>query len=87
MDHKYPIVKAERVQTVYGETVLFSISDHLSLSVIDLTPRLVKVFLPKRYARVFKEEDISSIKDGSSVLDLVCKGPCKKTNMPILSIE
>ena len=78
VDHKYPIVKAERVQTGYGETVLLSISYHLSLSVLDLTPLLVKVFLPKLYARVFKDEDISSINGGSSVLDLVYKDPARK---------
>ena len=87
VDHKYPIVNAERVRTRYGETVLLSISDNLSLSVLDLKPLLLKVFLPKRYALVFTDEDISSINEGSSVLNLVYKGTCKKTNALILSIE
>jgi len=37
MDQKYPIVKAERVQTRYGETILLSNRDLLNPSVRDLT--------------------------------------------------
>jgi len=53
-----PIVKAERVKSRYGETVLLSIRDPQSLSVRDLTPVLLKVFLPKRYAAGFTDADI-----------------------------
>jgi hypothetical protein len=79
VDKKYPIVKAERVQIRYGETVL--------LSIRDLSLQLLKVFLPKRYAQVFKDADITSINDGSSVMDLVYKEQCEKTNTLILAIE
>jgi len=47
----------------------------------------MKVFLPKRYAQVFKEEDVSSINSGSSELCLVYKGQCKDSNTLILAIE
>jgi len=63
VDQKYPIVKAERVKTRYGETVLLSIRDPLPLSVRDLAPALLKVFSPKRYAAVFTDPDITSIND------------------------
>jgi hypothetical protein len=61
VDQKYPIVKAERVQTRYGETILLSIRDLLNLSVRDSKPQLMKLFLPKRYAQVYKEDDITNI--------------------------
>jgi len=58
VDRKYPIVKAERVRTRYGETILLSIRDSAQ--------QLFKVFLPKRYATVFKDEDITAINEGQS---------------------
>jgi len=67
VNRKYPIVKAERVRTRYGETILLSIRDLLGLSVSDLTPQLLKVFLPKLYVMVFQDEDISSINEGQVV--------------------
>jgi fibrillarin-like rRNA methylase len=79
VERKYPIVKAERIRTRYGETVLLSIRDH--------TLRLLKVFLSKRKAMVFKDEDIMSINEGTSVLDLVYEGQCDKTKMYILATE
>jgi len=54
VDQSYPIVKAERVKTRYGETVLLSIRDPQNLSVRDLSPALLKVFLPTRYATVIR---------------------------------
>jgi len=87
VDHKYPICKAERVQTRYGKNILLSIRDLLNLSVRDLTPQLLKIFLPKRYAQGFKDDDITSINDGSSVMNLVYKEQCVKTNTLILAIE
>ena len=44
VEQTYPIVKAEMVKNTYGETVLLSIRDPLSLSVRDLAPALLKVF-------------------------------------------
>jgi len=87
VDRKYPIVTADRVQTRYGETVLLSIRDPANLIVRDSTPLLLKVFLPKRYAQVFKDEDIASINDGTSVMNLINKGQCGQTNALILTVE
>ena len=44
VDKKYSIVMAERVVIHLGETVM--------LSVTDTPPKIYKIFLPKRYARV-----------------------------------
>ena len=87
MEKTYPIVKAERVKTRYGETVLLSIRDPQSLSVRDLTPALLKVFLPKRYAAVFTDADISSINDEQINWNLIYRGLCEKTNTHVLAIE
>ena len=70
----YPIVKAERVKTRYGETVSLSIKDPQNLSVKDLKPTLMKVFLPKRYAAVITDADISSINDDQIHWNLIYRG-------------
>jgi hypothetical protein len=85
VDQKYPIVKAERVKTRYGDTILLSIRDLLSVG--NSTPLLMKVFLPKRYAQVFTEDDISNINSGPAALSLIFKGQCKDSNSVILAIE
>jgi len=79
VDQTYPIVKAERVKTRYGETVLLSTRDSQSLSVKDLTTALLKVFLPKRYAAVITDADISSINDEQICWNLIYRGLCEKT--------
>ena len=56
VDKNDPMVKAERVRTKYGETILLSIRDSAQ--------QLFKLFLPKRYGMVFKDEDITSINEG-----------------------
>jgi len=80
VDQTYPIVKAERVKTRYGETVLLSIRDTQNLSDRDASPALLKVFLPKRYATVITDTDISSINGELMHWSLVSKGVCPKTN-------
>ena len=55
VDQSYPIVKAERVKNRYGETVLLSIGDPQNLSVKDLSPALLKLSVPKRYATVITD--------------------------------
>jgi hypothetical protein len=75
VDKKYPIVRAERTTTRFGETILLSIQDSSSSSVI------FKVFLPKRYASVFSDEDINSINTGKESLNLIYKGTCEKNKI------
>jgi len=87
VEQTYPTVKAERVKTRYGEIVLLSISDPQSLSVRDLSPALLKVFLPKRFATVFTDADISSINGEQIRLNLIYRGLCVKTNTHVFAIE
>jgi len=67
VDRKYPIVRAERIVTKFGPTILLSIRD---------SPfNVIKVFMPKRYSSVFTDEDIGSINQKVS-LNLIYKGTC-----------
>ena len=86
VEHTYPIVKADRVKTRYGETVLLSIRDTQNLSVRDASPALLKVFLPKRYAAIITDEDISSINGELMHWNLISKGVCPRTNIYVLAI-
>ena len=87
VDQSYPIVKAEKVKTRYGETVLLSIRDPQNLSVRDLSPALLKVFLPKRYSTVITDADITAINDEQIRWNLISKGVCERTNTYVLAIE
>ena len=87
VNQSYHIVKAESVKTRYGETVLLSIRETQNLSVRDLTPALLKVFLPKRYAKVITDADISSINNELMHWNLISKGVCERTNTYVLAIE
>ena len=87
VEQTYPIVKTEKVKTRNGDTVFLSIRDPLTLSVRDLSPSILKVFLPKRYAAVFTEADISSINDEQIHWNLIYRGLREKANTHILAIE
>jgi len=50
VDRKYPIVRAERAETRYGPSALFTHDDS--------SGSLLKVFLPKRYKAAVSETDI-----------------------------
>ena len=67
---KYPIERADRLTTRYGETVL-SIRDTAA-------DRLHKVFLPQRYSAAFKDEDIQSINEGTINLWLCLRGNVRR---------
>lgn len=78
-DSAYPIARAERVQTRYGETVLLTI----------MTPSLtaVKIFLPKRYGGLFTDADLKNINEKSVLLTLRYRGLCPRSDSYILEIE
>jgi hypothetical protein len=67
VNKRYPITYAQRQETVYGPTVL------LTLRTSD-SNESVKLFLPKRYGLIFKDEDITKINDGTLSLHLVYHG-------------
>jgi len=62
----YPIVRAKRISTKYGTTVL------LTLRVSETN--IVQVFLPKRYSEVMSDEDMDSFNSKAVALHLVYKG-------------
>jgi hypothetical protein len=63
-DRKYRIVKAERVTTKFGPTVLLTIRDSQYNT-------NVKIFMSKQYTSVFSDEDIESINSQKVSLNLI----------------
>ena len=53
VNRKYPIERADKVTTRFGDTILVSIRDRDTPD----QPQY-KVFLPQRYASAFKDEDV-----------------------------
>jgi len=78
----YPVERADRLTNRFGDTILLGIRDRD-------TPdeRLYKVFLPQRYASVFREDDLLAINTGTATWSLMSKGRCPKTNAYQLSVE
>jgi hypothetical protein len=54
----YPVAQAQRQQTVNGSTVM------LTLRTSD-SHKNIKIFLPKRYSLIFKDEYIQKINNGT----------------------
>jgi len=76
----YPIERAERVQTRYGETVLATLRAE--------SPQMfLKVFLPRRYGVVFIDEELQRINEKTLALSLKYLGTHASTNSYILEIE
>jgi len=74
----YPIERAERVVTKYGEAILMTLQD---------PETFLKVFLPRRYGTVFSDEDLSSINDKTVSLNLKYLGTITATNSYILELD
>ena len=79
LNRPYPIVRAKRITTKFGSTVL--------LSIRHTDEQLVQIFLPKRYASVVSDEDIAKINSRSIYLNLVYKGMCERTKSYLLAID
>jgi len=80
VDRKYPIIKAERVTTRFGKTILLCIQNSTTLN-------LFKIFLPKRYAETFTDDDLNVINTKKVKLNLIYKGMCDQTKSFKLAIE
>ena len=65
----YPTVRAKRITTKYGLTVL--------LTVRDTESSVFQVFLPKRYSAVISDGDMDKINNSAVSLNLVYKGICE----------
>ena len=66
VDTKYPILKADRAMTHLGQTVLLTIRNQ--------TRYILKVFLPKRYARVVTDTDIMFVNTNPEYYCLIYRG-------------
>ena len=76
---EYPVLRAERVETKYGVSILLTVRE----SSVDV----VRVYLPKRYTDVFTDPNIVSINNGILKFKLIYHGVCEKTNAFLLSLE
>jgi len=78
--HKlYPIIRAKRIPTKYGPSVV------LTLRISETS--IVQVFLPKRYNEVMSDTDINDINSKAFSLHLVYKGICESSKSYLLAIE
>jgi len=80
IDRKYPVIKAERVTTRFGESILLCIQNSTTLNHF-------KIFLPKRYAETFTDDDLNAINTEKVKLNLIYKGMCDQTKSFNLAIE
>jgi len=78
INRKYRILKAERLITRFGPTVILNVNGEYAAS--------VKIFLPRRYSDVFTDTDIERINSNAVFLHLF-KGVCPTTNAYLLSIK
>ena len=76
----YPIERAERVQTKYGETVLATLR-------AESPQAFLKVFLPRRYGVLFSDEELQRINEKTLSLSLKYLGTHASTNSYMLELE
>ena len=66
VNKKYPIIRAERAMSHLGHTVL--------LTILEGANSVIKVFLPKRYACVVSDSDITHMNVNPQFHSLVYRG-------------
>jgi len=79
-DAAYPIERAERASTKYGETILLTLRDVSSQT-------YVKVFLPRRYGALFSDDNLQAINEKTVALSLTYKGTNPANNAYVLEVE
>ena len=77
-DKKYPIVRAKRITSKFGPTVLLTPRDSESTT--------VQTYLQKRYSAVVSD-DIEKINNKLVSLNLIYMGICEKSRYYLLKIE
>ena len=78
--HKpYPVIRAKRLSTKYGMSVVVTLRKP--------DDNVVQVFLPQRYSDVVSDADILSINSECTDIKLVYKGVCESSKAFILAIE
>jgi len=80
LETPYPIERAERVKTKYGETILATLR-------AESPQTFLKVFLPRRYGVLFSDEDLRHINDKTVSLSLKYLGTHASTNSYIFEIK
>jgi len=78
IDTPYPIERADRVVTKYGEAIL---------TTLQAPETFLKVFLPRRYGTLFSDEDLHSKNDKTVSLNLKYLDTNPTTNSYILELE
>jgi len=76
---RYPVIRAKRLSTKYGMSVVFTLRNS--------DANVVQVFLPQRYSDVVTDADIVSINSESTDLNLVYQGVCESSKAYILAVE
>jgi hypothetical protein len=79
IDMPYPIERAERVVTKYGEAILMTLQ-------AESPQTFVKVFLPRRYGSVFSDGNLCSINEEVITLSLKYLGNNTTSNSYILEL-
>jgi hypothetical protein len=79
IDKRFPITYAQRHGTQYGPTDLLTLRVEAHNN--------VKVFMPKRYAEVFRDTDLETINGGNEHYHLLYRGTCSRTHSYILRLE
>jgi hypothetical protein len=74
---QHRILRAERVYTRYGPSVVLTLQD--------LESRRYRIYLPRRYCALIADEDIT-IYDRRIILNLICKGTCRATSQHLLNL-
>ena len=80
IDTPYPIERAEKVQTKYGEALLMTVQ-------AESPHTFVKVFLPRRYGSLFNDDNLRSINDKTVSLSLKYLGTNTTSNCHNLELE
>jgi hypothetical protein len=78
-DRPYPILRAERIATRYGPSVMLSLSDS--------PDRIIRVFIPKRFYSSFSDENVEDINSKAVNLQLIYRGTCVDTKAFKLAIQ
>jgi len=75
---RYPVIRAKRLSTKFGMSVVFTLRNS------DFN--VVQVFLPQLYSDVVTDADIESINSECIDLNLVYKWVCESSNAYILAV-
>ena len=79
LNRKYSILRAKRLTTRFGPTVV--------LTIPEAGANPAQIFLPRRYSDVITDTDIEHINSNTVFLHLVYRGVCSTTKAYLLAID